>query len=653
MSRSNNTYTRGKDNRARNKKANNGRRTYEWDENHPFINPYNFVSDDFQTIARSKLPDPESLSTKVTGVVRCRGHVKTGLIVPDTEHVKVNNEHKYYPALKINNQYIIPGSTLRGSVRSMYETLTNSCYVTSNNANGLSKRDNPNQVMKGFIHVDHSVFSLSEAKMYSAYFKSRNDAILYKPQYDEGIVKIIQTGNKLHNFDRVAFTFKRNKKGRCIVTTIRKLDGQLEIGEKEGWLIIGEDFSSKKSVSILEDLGSPVKKSNGTNFPSDEIKKAWNKYREVINIYQDPTINSAINDQKRKTIRKNWYAGIEDKIIAFNSSDNADFPLYYQIKGRRLYFQPAQISRIVYNNSETALIGIKKPCTSRNQLCPACSLFGMVGDECVGSRIRVSDGVFCKAPKINKEVTLPILSSPRISYMNFYTNIEKRKDSYDSSGIQFNGRKFYWHHRPKSMQEAPGKMNATYDIIQNNEEFTFDVYYDCISEQQRNDLIWSLTLGENAKDSLYCYHIGHGKPLGYGTVKITIDEINERKHQNVWDITSIKQQGINEIIKKSSLNNSKEESVKETLIISKNEEHYNQKHQKIAIEYPFVEGALKHKNDKDSNKFAAHQWFNESKYTKPYITTLPTIQATQNGKFLKAIKFIGNGNNKNSRKWGK
>lgn len=99
-----------------------------------FINPYTFVPVRKFDHTSSKGIDPlESSNMLLTGVLTCHLHTKTPLIIPDTEHPKPNYEkkgHYYYPFIKISGKYTIPGSSIRGPVRNMYETLTDSCFST-------------------------------------------------------------------------------------------------------------------------------------------------------------------------------------------------------------------------------------------------------------------------------------------------------------------------------------------------------------------------------------------------------------------------------------------------------------------------------------------------------------------------------------------
>ena len=108
-----------------------------------YINPYNFIPHSGKV---GRTPSAEAPGQLVTGEIRCSLTVKTPLAVPDaSERLPVvlengKDRHYVYPFMCAGGVPIIPGSELRGMVRSIYETVTNSCFSIIN-TNTLSKRD--------------------------------------------------------------------------------------------------------------------------------------------------------------------------------------------------------------------------------------------------------------------------------------------------------------------------------------------------------------------------------------------------------------------------------------------------------------------------------------------------------------------------------
>lgn len=100
---------------------------------HVFVNPYNFVSVELEQKQEASRPTDEK--ELHTGILYCALRTKTPLAVPDSgEKIsddKIEN-HKHYPFFRYGKgSLVIPGSTLRGAIRSMYEAVTDSCFSTA------------------------------------------------------------------------------------------------------------------------------------------------------------------------------------------------------------------------------------------------------------------------------------------------------------------------------------------------------------------------------------------------------------------------------------------------------------------------------------------------------------------------------------------
>jgi CRISPR-associated protein (TIGR03986 family) len=214
---------------------------------------------------------------------------------------------------------------------------------------------------------------------------------------------------------------------------------------------------------------------------------------------------------------------------------------------------------MAYSKNMGDLLNENKPCVSRKQLCKACQLFGMASsEEQRGSRIRITDAkaVNWKGTEgqLLKKQTLRELASPRPSYLPFYAEKLKRANSwsYDDTNVFIRGRKFYWHFSDSSeYYKAPNnektERNATMDLVNSNVEFSFQVYYDNITETQLKELLWTLTLGENTENSTMCHKTGHGKPIGLGSIKILVDEKTERIFDGTYDLRTENFTGIEKV----------------------------------------------------------------------------------------------------------
>lgn len=295
---------------------------------------------------------------------------------------------------------------------------------------------------------------------------------------------------------------------------------------------------------------------------------------------------------------------------------------------------------------EDSIIGKrgKGSCRLRSDLCKACALFGFASGEKAGSKIRITDARAAdyKKEQIEEKVTLRELASPKESYLLFYTRSkqEGKMPDYDH-GAEPRGRKYYWHSESEyykviedngekkvlgEMKNGKTIRNATMDLIKPNVTFKFRIYYDGITDTQLEELLWVLTFGENKDDSRLCHKLGHGKPLGLGSVKIVVDGKAERSFPNDYSIAYEKVEGIKNPF------NEKDAQYKDLMKIVNMDTV-----KEFAVEYPRVVPSpeyskiLKENNRSTfgENEFASHQWFRKNKKPLPEIAddelTMPSL----------------------------
>jgi hypothetical protein len=103
-----------------------------------FLNPYNFVGippkpKNLAANQRHLLwrcpPPTHDRYTGISGRITCEIHVKTPLFVSDSVNIEPDPQkpdHLIYDFFNINGEPLIPASSLRGSIRSVFEAATNS-----------------------------------------------------------------------------------------------------------------------------------------------------------------------------------------------------------------------------------------------------------------------------------------------------------------------------------------------------------------------------------------------------------------------------------------------------------------------------------------------------------------------------------------------
>lgn len=567
-----------------------------------FINPYTFLP----LIDKCKRDTFNIEKSKFTGFLECEIKTETPLFIPNTTNDKAflkytktasETDFKLYDFFSYNDISnkndcdndpepklpVIPGSEIRGVLRSVYEAITNSCMSTVDVNKKLNKRTAA--VGKpGIIGKDKNGWYLVDAIRYQI-----NRNATYKE------------GQKVF-FIKKGFRIKKH--------SIKEGD------------FYNFGYFHKSSESLTQDKGNKkyesvfVPKGGTKKYLSNEAKETLvNRLNQLIDIYKQ------IEDTDYKNYDK------KDKL----------FLIYYAIhnvNGNEVFYvSPAAMSQEVFQNNLAQILknqGEFQPCESTDCICPACSLFGMVSpNNSIASRVRITDAkLIDKDTEINKLYYAPAvleeLSSPKLQATEFYLLGKSRYGkldiwNYDYAGNGqrkyyndkqdyiplIKGRKFYWHNKNwmknvhfDNINEHIGERNVCVRLLREETIFKFTIYTDGISKNELQNLIWSVNLGNN--DDLQCHKLGMGKPLGLGSVKMRVISVNERKISLTPEETIIRKVLPLDIDVNSIGPICYDETTKNRLlkITDFNNSFAN-------IQYPFAEDKI----DDGENGSGGHQWF--------------------------------------------
>lgn len=524
-----------------------------------FINPYNFIelsnrclkSNDAKD-SRKRIRD-EKNKKLMTGVINCRLVTKTPVFIPNTTNDNVIKstvaDHKSYDFFsyedlsKENTRTInpvIPGSSIRGVIRSVYEALTDSCFGVVDEDKILYKRM-PDAGQAAIIKwVNKEAYLYNSEKLMIKFKDCTNDK--NKKFYKE--LKNVKDGTLI--WVKKDVMYHKEIKGNAIKMPYVVSD--VSLTEKKGYikvyLIKGGMINNKHHYSAI------CADTMDNKFVAKLDKRDIQRLVDIVKLYGDEKINQNIKAKTHDGF-KNYKKALEEFIK--NNKDGKSLPVYYKEdkKGTAYYLSPSCITKEVYNNNISRILnemGGFNSCTNSEKLCEACDLFGIVGERnnAVNSKIRFTDA---KPKEISKDmlgkfITLKELSSPKISATEFY--LQKNGDeiwTYDYSGnwrgqklnlskgykAKLRGRKFYWNHKDGTViTEEPSNRNITIRPVNSNNEFNFKVFFERITEKELMKILWTLSLGENDLNSNKQHKIGMGKPIGLGSIKILIDSIDER-----------------------------------------------------------------------------------------------------------------------------
>ncbi len=600
-----------------------------------FVNPYNFVGlgeKAFRNETKEKgnhFGDDKLL----TGVINCVLKTKTPVFIPNItndnafekakiesvkteENIDKNNKerHKNYDFFSYNDlsgkntendpkEPIIPASSIRGVIRSAFEALTDSCMMTYDKPVTLRETE-PKE--PGILEYENGTWKLYEAEklMLITGECNRDEKTPFKIEKDENNkIYIVINGKIKYTGDEIMFD-EGDKYRKNVPYNLAENIGS---GDTEGILLLGEPFIKKHHDSIFTYNDKPKKEVRG------DLTRAIEGLTEVLRVYNDP----AVNKNLKKGHRGYCHYSLNGKV---------KYPVWYKKIGNRLYLSPACISRTACYTTIPDLLqkhGGYDACKNYEKVCAACELFGMVGDNsALGSKIRFSDAKLTNESKNKNEyydiepVTLDEMSSPKPAAVEFYTKRPNGNISiwnYDdccanNNCIEILGRKFYWHSENynKYYKKAikPNKRNTTIRTVTKDIEFQFNIYYEKITEDELQKLLWILTIGENKIDGKMCHKIGGAKPLGFGSVKITVEEVKERKFIYTNGTIERELKDLDDSYVNTLINNTPFTGIAYDEFIKITDFEY-MKNEKIS--YPF--GEIIDDNNGKPNSKGGHVWF--------------------------------------------
>lgn len=601
-----------------------------------FINPYNFVTLDKKCAKNINLLENKA-DDRLTGYIECELENLTELFIPEISENEKNEGHQKFHFITKDGKPYIPGSSLRGVIRSVFETITNSCLVTADDDSYFHKRySDPSK--PGFI------------------VKEGNKYYLYK-----------NLNNNLKNVDK-------NKVGNLqdLSRVSKRQDGTLRFDPNSNDILVkGEENFQKKSYKLFTLIGDKL-----TELSQSDIARL----KEVLLLYADKSLNKAKGHKHYKT-----YWDALKKLERSNGGKDSYLPVYYKYINGVYYLSPACITREVFNNTLKQLLKLNggyDPCDNIKALCPACSLFGTTNltknEEnitAIGSRVRFTDAhIETTGDYFLPMAPLKELSGPKLSSVEFYLfkpEVNAKYDAYNYDYIftwdegknkqtktalnvpyvpRLRGRKYYWHHIdfkyedayvPLDEEERETKRNISAELLKRHNKFTFRVYFDDVTKTELTNLIYALDFDNPNidKNSYFCHprahKIGMGKPLGLGSCLITIKSINVREigivdGKLVYEIKQLDRKSF------PKLEFEKNESLRElfelaSYIDTSSNDKMAQRRKGYKVTYPFVypnRPVKPEEKKKLLNDLASHQWFrlNRGGGIKEYIKlTLPKV----------------------------
>ena len=562
--------------RARNLRALEGA-TDDQSDGYRFLNPYNFVRllgkpRPENHVLGNCPPPPHDRFVGLTGRITCQISAVTPLFISDSHAIWEDaNGHKTYRFFQVDSQPAIPASSLRGMVRSVFEAVTNSCFsiihdeqlkyrigarmAPSLHPAVVTKLPNPKRQEDGEVILLKSAWihrSVIEDAMKGVLDKFVKEAPWPKePPFDSYFDRVL-TDQAVPVLAKIRENVKqRDSKfgGKRYRFSFNEVLEIVDVGRPEQGL---QKPQRDLFWGYLKITGPNVlaEKPKGTFIlrKHDERFFYWDgKNKQIVKVPWQDVINRRNAAERYNSVRayQSNPANQQLPYVTYLQNEKlteGDLIWVWILQGkvRRVeHIGSVSIPKLEYKHGILDLLSQHQRCLDYDTLCPACRVFGWVregaGDiekdepTAYAGRVRFSHGKLIRSAGELPETTLAILSTPKPTTTSFYLlNSEDQPDAhvtYDTHGAQLRGRKFYRHHGQANSQEyrrnEKSDQNRTIrGALRPDSTFTFTLDFENLHPLELGALLYALELEEGM------YHrLGYAKPLGFGSVKITVDEV--------------------------------------------------------------------------------------------------------------------------------
>ncbi|RRR73722.1 MAG: TIGR03986 family CRISPR-associated RAMP protein [Candidatus Viridilinea halotolerans] len=392
-----------------------------------FLNPYNFV----RLFEKARLahhalgdaePPPHDRYIGLSGVIQCELTATTPLFISDSHDVDVTKGEKGHQTFQFfrdpEGQPAIPGTSLRGVIRSVFEAATNSCLVNFNGEERLIYRLTPDEarklvparvveakgewklaILEGSVSIE--VFNPAEQEppmQYAAWLRR------YRPIRDN------HTAAKQPSSDYARRTMMTDKqlaglehRSACeaIVRKVRHPDPKKNL---EFWNVVqiappgklparpGRDERKISGYLCITNQNIENKHDERVFFTErsqpitiDLEESIMDRYRELVKDYQErheDDVKKAGSHAERPHGKR---AGFSRFVLNKEEATLRDGDLVYAMLERDgesycvRYIVPVSVPRVTYDKRIGDLLpNEQKRCTNYESLCPACRTFGWV-----------------------------------------------------------------------------------------------------------------------------------------------------------------------------------------------------------------------------------------------------------------------------------
>lgn len=435
--------------------------------------PYNFIPVSDKIVGAAQ-DNEELFSGTINCSLKALSPIFIGGISKNSQGSSDDIPDHYF--LKVNNDYIIPGTSIKGMLRNIVETI--SCSSMSNVS---------------------------------------DDKIFYRR------VNV----NKCHYKDHYPPVDRETHKPKWYQGGFLKLENGEYILEKAN---VEQIYSDTDKENVL--ITGPLPGKSRCNYYSFTEQKNPQRFKIEKSVFDD-----FINQMRNVDLQENNWKKLEKHKLTngegvkvfytldLNNKQKIDaigFCVYF----RRAYDKtPYQLIRNNINDFSRTLFGrIDENCEDSAK-------------SAVKGRVACLNAKFIGMPTPDNECEL-YLSSPHTTCIRHYLEQQNNDcdnpSDYNDPNAKLRGRKFYWNRSPVDRTPtAVEKGTVKIHPLVAGSKAKFSIVVDKITFVELGAILEAIKLPSSFKDGhIHCHRIGGGKPAGLGAVEITIDSATV---QNVKD----------------------------------------------------------------------------------------------------------------------
>lgn len=473
--------------------------------------------------------------------------------------------HAQFFTLDQGKTPVIPGSSLRGMVRTLVEIISNSKvqWVTNEALvfRSVGDRTGLGEYFRNRLMVEGPKNYLTP-KMVAGYMEKQGHRWFIRPAQTIGGATFARIHiNDLERIERQLAPWYQCQNAYQIWIKHDRLDFQK----------VQEGFRRLKYIPVKE-----VRATATPGFQAAVVAKSGkmnNKRREAVFFPPDP--NSAVIEIDEEMVRRyrEQVSQEQEKLLRNKEGVLRDKqPVFYLMEeGQLVFFGHAMMFRLPYERTPLDFVpeSLRKP--METDLAEA--IFGFVAADKADTRTPRAGRVYFRDAQLAPgqadvwlaatPITPKIMSGPKATTFQHYLT-QQEPDTVDTGQLTkggdpvratlldhyasppphetvIRGHKLYWHKTgtdqgavtaTEAVNWATDTQHTQIKPVRSGVEFCFRLHFENLRDFELGALLWALTLpGETGKS--YCHKLGMGKALGMGSIQLTVSalQVSERRER--------------------------------------------------------------------------------------------------------------------------